>query len=123
MSTRAWVTLFKVVAAAEAVSWAGLLVGMYYKHVAGTTEAGVHLFGPIHGGIFVGYVLLTLVVARLLRWSRPRTLVGLACSVPPFATLLFEWWALRRGALDVPPTHRAGASPEAFATVSPRGDG
>ena len=123
MSTRTWVTLFKVVAAAEAVSWAGLLVGMYFKHVAGTTEAGVHLFGPIHGGIFVGYVLLTLVVARLLRWGLPLTLVGLACSVPPFATLLFEWWALRRGHLDVPPADRADASRDGLAAVAPRGDG
>ncbi|HET7305647.1 MAG TPA: hypothetical protein VFJ12_13975 [Segeticoccus sp.] len=34
---------FRLAARAEAVSWTGLLVGMYLKHVSGTTEAGVWL--------------------------------------------------------------------------------
>ena len=28
-----------------------------------------------------------------------RVLVALVCSIPPFATLLFEWWAARTGRL------------------------
>lgn len=99
MSHRTVVTLFKIAAVAEAVSWVGLLVGMYLKHVAGTTELGVEVFGPIHGGIFVAYVTLTLLVARALGWSPWTTLAGLACSVPPFATVAFEVWALRSGRL------------------------
>lgn len=99
MSPRTRITLFKAVAIAEAFSWAGLLVGMYLKHVAGTTEAGVHLFGPIHGGIFLAYLALTLVLARTLRWTPRTTLLGLACSVPPFATAGFEVWAARTGRL------------------------
>jgi integral membrane protein len=102
MSPRTQVTVFKVVAIAEAISWAGLLVGMYLKHVAGTTEAGVHLFGPVHGGVFLVYVALVLLLARRLRWSPWVTLAGLVSSVPPFATLLFEVWASRTGRLDVP---------------------
>jgi integral membrane protein len=98
------ITLFKVVAVAEALSWAGLLVGMYLKHVAGTTEAGVHFFGPLHGGIFVVYVGLVLLLAHSLRWGPWVTLAGLAASVPPFATLVFELWAARTGRLDVPAT-------------------
>ena len=35
-----------------------------------------------------------------LRWSVWTTLLALACSVPPFATLLFEWWAVRTGRLN-----------------------
>ena len=102
MPLRAQILLFKVVAVAEALSWAGLLVGMYLKHVAGTTEAGVHFFGPLHGGIFLAYVGLTLLLARSLRWSPWVALLGLACSVPPFATAVFEVWAARTGRLDVP---------------------
>lgn len=101
MSPRLQIALFTTVAIAEACSWVGLLVGMYLKHVSGTTEAGVHLFGPIHGGIFLVYLALTLLVARTLRWSRWATLAGLACSVPPFATAAFEVWALRTGRLAV----------------------
>ena len=102
MPLRTQITLFKVVAVAEALSWAGLLVGMYLKHVAGTTEAGVHLFGPVHGGIFVAYVGLALLLARSLRWTPWVTLLALACSVPPFATAVFEVWAARAGRLAAP---------------------
>ncbi|HSE10689.1 MAG TPA: DUF3817 domain-containing protein [Nocardioidaceae bacterium] len=96
------IALFKVVAVAEALSWAGLLAGMYLKHVAGTTEAGVHFFGPVHGGIFLAYVALALVLARTLRWSPWVAILALACSVPPFATAVFEVWASRSGRLAVP---------------------
>jgi integral membrane protein len=102
MPLRVQILLFKAVAIAEAVSWAGLLVGMYLKHVAGTTEVGVQVFGALHGGIFLAYVALVLLLARNLRWGPWVTLTGLACSVPPFATLAFEVWASRNGRLDVP---------------------
>jgi integral membrane protein len=102
MSPRSQVTLFKVVAVAEALSWAGLLVGMYLKHVTGATEMGVEVFGPLHGGIFLVYVALVLLLARRLRWSLWVVVLGLASSVPPFTTLAFEMWAARTGRLDVP---------------------
>jgi integral membrane protein len=100
MTPRTQVRLFQAVAIAEAVSWVGLLVGMYFKYLTDAGELGVKLFGPIHGGIFIAYVLLTLLVGRTLRWSRWTTLAGLVCSVPPFATLVFDLWALRTGRLD-----------------------
>lgn len=96
---RTTVRLFLLVATAEAISWAGLLIGMYVKYVADGGERGVQIFGPIHGGIFVAYVVLTLLVARLQRWSVRVILVALVCSIPPFATLVFEWWAARTGRL------------------------
>ncbi len=102
MPARSQVSLFKLVAVAEAISWAGLLVGMYFKYLTGAGDLGVRIFGPVHGGIFVAYVLLTLLVARTLRWTWRTTLAGLACSVPPFATLGFELWAMATGRLDVP---------------------
>ncbi len=92
--------LFGIIAIAEAFSWAGLLIGMYFKWIAETTEAGVKLFGPIHGGIFVAYVVITLLTAHVFRWSHKTTLVALVCSIPPFATAVFEVWAIRRGKLD-----------------------
>lgn len=101
MSPRTRVTLFKAVATAEAISWVGLLTGMYLKYLTDFGEAGVKIFGPIHGGIFVAYLLLTLLLSHTLGWSRTTTLAGLVCSVPPFATLVFEVWALRTGRLAV----------------------
>ena len=93
------VTAFRVVAFAEAVSWAGLLVGMFFKYVTESGEAGVKVFGPIHGTVFILYVALALVTARLQRWSVPVTIAALVASIPPFFTVLFEVWAQRTGRL------------------------
>ncbi|MFD2092890.1 DUF3817 domain-containing protein [Blastococcus deserti] len=99
MSPRTVATTFRIVAVAEALSWIGLLIGMYVKYVPETTELGVQVFGPIHGGIFLAYVLVAVVAARVLRWSSGTTLLALVASVPPLATIWFERWATRRGRL------------------------
>lgn len=99
--------VFRVVAVAEAFSWAGLLVGMFVKYVATGPdgvgeEIGVTVFGPIHGALFVAYVLITLLTARVLRWSWPTIVLALVASLPPLATLVFERWARRTGRLGQP---------------------
>jgi integral membrane protein len=102
---RTVVTAFRIVAVAEALSWLGLLAGMLVKHVLQISEIGVQVFGPIHGGIFVAYVAVALATARVLRWSPATTLLALAASVPPLATIWFERWATGSGRLP----HRAAA--------------
>jgi hypothetical protein len=42
---------------------------MYFKYVAGTTEAGVWLFGRLHGAAFLLYVGVAIIAARRLRCS------------------------------------------------------
>ncbi|MBY8874658.1 DUF3817 domain-containing protein [Micromonospora sp. PLK6-60] len=103
--------LFVVAAIAEACSWLALLVGMAVKYGPPADETGVQIFGPIHGGLFVAYGVLVLAVARLHRWSLPVTAVALACAVPPFATLLFERWARRRGLLRPTPVQPRTPTP------------
>ncbi|MBW4716519.1 DUF3817 domain-containing protein [Saccharothrix obliqua] len=87
---------FRALALAEAVSWAGLLIGMFFKYVVGP-EIGVKIFGPIHGVIFVGYVLTALMMAQ--RWNRATLIWALVASIPPFGTVFFERWAMRSGKL------------------------
>ena len=99
MNPRTVATAFRVVAIAEACSWIGLLIGMFVKYVPETSEIGVKIFGPIHGGIFVAYVVLALVAARVLRWSAGTTVLALVASVPPLVTVWFERRATRRGEL------------------------
>ena len=99
MTPRTVASAFRVAAIAEACSWVGLLIGMFVKYVPETSEIGVKIFGPIHGAIFVAYVLVTLVAARVLRWSAGTTLLALAASVPPLVTVWFERWATRTGRL------------------------
>ena len=101
MTPRTVATAFRIVAIAEAVSWAGLLAGMFVKWVLRTSEVGVQVFGPIHGGIFVVYLVVTLVAARVLRWSAGTTLLALAASVPPLVTVWFERRATRDGRLPL----------------------
>ena len=87
--------LFRLLARAEAVTWALLLAGMFLKYVTETTELGVRVFGMVHGVVFVAYCVTTVVVAVDQRWSVGRLVAGLAAAVPPFTTLLFERYAER----------------------------
>jgi integral membrane protein len=99
VNPRTAATAFRIVAVAEACSWIGLLIGMFVKYVPETTELGVKIFGPIHGGIFVAYVVVALLAARVLRWSPGTTLLALVASVPPLASIWFERRATATGRL------------------------
>lgn len=97
-------TWFRVIAFAEACSWLGLLIGMYVKYVPETSAIGVKVFGPIHGGIFVLFVLVTLQAWRAFGWSFKVGALALVSSIPPFATALFEVLADRKGLLGERPS-------------------
>ncbi len=90
---------FRLCAIAEAWSWAGLLAGMFFKYVAILNPIGVQIMGPIHGVLFVIYIVAALRVANEQKWSSLVTLVALFAAIPPFATWLFERWVLKRGML------------------------
>lgn len=90
---------FRILAVAEAFSWAALLIGMYFKWIAKTTELGVEIAGPIHGALFVGYGVAALALWRLQRWPFVVALFAGISAVFPFATIAFERWAGKRGYL------------------------
>jgi integral membrane protein len=92
--------VFRAVAIAEAVSWTGLLIGMLFKYVLSDNEIGVKIFGPVHGTVFIAYVITVAVVRKPLRWSIPVTLAALAASIPPLFTWFFELWAQRTNRLS-----------------------
>ncbi|PPK98162.1 integral membrane protein [Kineococcus xinjiangensis] len=103
MPHRQTAVLFRAVAVAEAVSWAALLVAMFLKWVLVVDtphEGGVPVAGRIHGALFMLYVAVALVAARTFRWNWKTALLALVAAVPPFATVVFERWATRRGMLD-----------------------
>ncbi|MGV9714097.1 DUF3817 domain-containing protein [Gordonia sp. NPDC003424] len=89
---------FRFVAVAEAVTWLALLVAMFFKWVLGHTEA-VAVPGMVHGIVFIVFVLTSVLTARQLRWSLPVTGLALISSIPPFGTIVFEWWAQKNGHL------------------------
>jgi integral membrane protein len=99
---------FRTVALVEAVTWAALLVAMFFKWVVqddphAGIEGGVPYAGMAHGVAFVAYVVVTLLTWRHFRWSPRVGLTALACGIPPFATVVFEVKADRRGLLDRAP--------------------
>jgi integral membrane protein len=90
---------FRILAVAEAFSWAALLIGMYFKWIAKTTELGVEIAGPIHGALFVGYGVAALALWRFQRWPFVVALFAGVSAIFPFATIAFERWAGKRGHL------------------------
>ena len=91
-----WIRLFRILAVAEAITWLLLLGGMYEKYVRHGTPLGSTLFGYVHGLTMVFYVMACGVIRPDMRWSGRETLTAIALSVPPFTTLPFERWAMRR---------------------------
>ena len=89
---------FRVVAIAEAVTWALLLTGMAFKYTD-VTDLGVRIFGMVHGVVFIAYCLVTVFVAVDQRWSRSRSLLTLLASIPPFFTVLADRSAERHDVL------------------------
>lgn len=91
--------LYRLVARAEAVTWALLLTGMFLKYVTRTTELGVQVFGMVHGVVFIAYCLATGLLWVDQRWPVSRLALGLGAAVPPFATVPFERHVERAGLL------------------------
>ncbi len=96
------IATFRTIAVAEAISWAGLLIAMLFKYVVADTPTGVEIMGPIHGAIFIAYLIVTLAVGVRCRWTPSVILIGLFAAVPPFTTVVFEKWADREGHLREP---------------------
>jgi integral membrane protein len=94
--------IFVLVAWIEALTWTGLLIGMFLKYGTDTTERGVELFGPIHGVAFIAYATVTIAAAVMLRWKWHVALIALLAAIPPLATIAAEYWVSKRGYLGEP---------------------
>jgi integral membrane protein len=91
--------LFAIAALIEALTWAGLLTGMFLKYVTETTDLGVWLFGRLHGAAVIFYVVIAVLAAWRLRWPWWATVLAVLAAIPPLVTLPLEMWFLRRGLL------------------------
>src|SRR3954468_227422 len=102
---------FRLIALAEAVSWVGLLTGMYFKYL-GTprTEIGVKVFGMAHGLVFIAFVVAAILVGIAFKWSVTTWLLALLGSIVPLGSVIFLIWAERtartsgRGAVVAAPS-------------------
>ncbi|WP_311509560.1 DUF3817 domain-containing protein, partial [uncultured Corynebacterium sp.] len=89
--------LYGVLAAAEMVTWALLLLGLALKYLFKVTDIATTIFGGIHGFTFLCYVVTTIMVWINQQWSFGRGVIGLASSIIPFATYPFERNTLKAG--------------------------
>ena len=84
----------RYVALIEATSFLALLVASFLKRTGGS-ELGVEILGPIHGALFVAYVVLALNLRPKLDWSGKATFWILVGAVVPFGGYVVDWWLLR----------------------------
>ena len=92
---------FRYVALAEATSFLILLVAAVLKRTADSNAGGVGpIMGPIHGVLFVAYVVIALSVREPGRLDR--TPDAAACSSAPslpFGGFVVDRWLARTGQL------------------------
>jgi integral membrane protein len=86
---------FRITALAEAASFLALLVATYVKH-GHDQPVGVEILGPVHGLLFIAYVLLALSLAPRAGWSVRTTVMVLAGAVVPFGGIVVDRWLARR---------------------------
>ena len=101
--------LFVTAARIEALTWAGLLIGMFFKYTLELTDAGVWLFGRLHGAAFLLYFCVSLFCAIRLRWPWWCGMLAVLAAIPPLVTFPLELWFRRRGMLNTAP---AAGKPE-----------
>lgn len=84
----------RYIAFAEATSFLALLVASYVKRTDGG-ELGVQILGPIHGLLFITYVVVALRLREEVGWSWKLTGLVLLGAVLPFGGYAVDWWLLR----------------------------
>jgi integral membrane protein len=61
----------------------------------------VRILGPIHGLLFIGYVLLAVNLAQRSAWSTRTTLLVLVGAVLPFGGYVVDRWLARERPVEV----------------------
>lgn len=111
---------FRLVALLEAVSWVGLLVGMFFKYVGSPrTEVGVKIFGPVHGGIFIAFLVAALFAGLAYKWGAGTWLLALLGSIVPLGSVIFLIWADKTARLGAADGVRTGVAPGGPARPAP----
>ena len=79
------------VALAEATSFLALLVASVVKR-SGGGETGVEILGPIHGGLFLAYLIVALNLRAQLGWSGRTLFWVILGAVLPFGGYVVDHW-------------------------------
>lgn len=86
---------FRYVALAEATTFLALLVATVVKHTGGS-EIGVKILGPIHGLLFLAYVLMAWQLREEAGWTNRQTFWIMVGAVLPFGGYVVDRWLVQR---------------------------
>jgi integral membrane protein len=93
---------FRIIALLEAVTWVGLLTGMYFKYLASSpNEIGVKIFGMAHGLVFIAFVVVGVAAGITFKWAFGTWLLAIVASIVPLGSVIFLIWADRTGKMGV----------------------
>ena len=94
----------RIIGSVEAISLLLLLfiaVPLKYSKYLGENPILVHWLGPVHGWLFVLYLVSVVSVARLLKWRWFHVVLAFGASVVPFGPFVFEAWLRRNSRVEV----------------------
>lgn len=84
------VLLFRIIAILEGISYLALFaVTMPLKYMADLPLPNKYV-GYAHGGLFIAYCILAIVVCVVKKWGFKRIAIFLVASLLPFATFYIE---------------------------------
>lgn len=86
---------FRIVAIVEATSFLMLLVASVLKRTA-DADILVTILGPIHGALFLAYVLFAVILKPEQGWTNKETALILLGAVLPFGGYVVDRWLMRR---------------------------
>lgn len=92
-------TLFRIVATAEAITWALLISGLLIRASGNAPDWLISVVGGAHGFTFLSYAVIAALVGVNQRWPILRILFGVVLAIVPFATVPFERTVAKRGYL------------------------
>jgi integral membrane protein len=80
---------YRIFAWVTGVVLLGLVAAMVVKYGFGES-AGVAVIGPMHGFLYMGYIVATLILAERCRWRPVQALLVLLAGTIPLASFVAE---------------------------------
>ncbi len=81
----------RLIAFLEGVSYLVLLFVAYGIRMPDV----IKILGPIHGFLFIAYVIYVFIAKSEFKWTWGKTLLALVLSIIPFGTFWAEWKLFR----------------------------
>ncbi|MGQ0577253.1 MAG: DUF3817 domain-containing protein [Pseudonocardia sp.] len=88
-SVRTRLLAFRILSWVTGVGLLALCVAMVFEYGFGD-DRGVTIIGPIHGFLYMGYIVTTLLLAERLRWKPVQAVLVLLAGTIPVASFVAE---------------------------------